>query len=88
MSEELDTYLTTDTIIEVTKAQFGIEKSDREMTDADIAQVMRHIGSFAPDTAWDDNKPIMGRIGLGIMLSLTLYQFPEFYARHELWQIH
>lgn len=84
--ERLDTYLNTNIIIEITKAQHDIRKPNSEMADEEIAKIMRFLGSGAPDTIWVDGKPTMGRIGLGVMLSLTLYEFPWFYRKHELWQ--
>jgi len=85
--ENLDTYLDTDTIIEMTKAQHDIRKPNSEMSDGEIAEIMRFLGSSAPDTIWSGDKPMFGRIGLGLMLSLTLYDFPGFYERHELSQM-
>lgn len=82
--EQLDTYLSADTIIEIVKAQHNIRKPNSEMEDEEIAKIMRYLGSGAPDTVWIDGKPVLGRMGLGVMLSLTLYEFPEFYMRHEL----
>ena len=84
--ERLDTYLGADTIIEMIKAQHGIKTPNPEMTDEEIAKVMRFLGSGAPDTVWVDGEPMRGRTGIGIMLSLTLYQFPDFYDRHGLSQ--
>ena len=84
--EDLDTYLDADTVIELTKAQHNIRKPNSEMTDEEIAKIMRFLGSRAPDAILVDEKPVYGRLGIGIMLSLTLYEFPEFYTRHELWQ--
>lgn len=86
--EQLDTYLYANTIIEITKAQHDIRKPNPEMTDEEIAKIMRHLGSGAPDTTWIDGKPVLGRMGYGVMLSLALYEFPEFYARHGLSQLH
>ncbi len=84
--ERLDTYLDTDTIIDITRAGLGISAPSSQMTDSEIAEVMRYLASSAPDTIWVDDKPVFGRIGFGLMLSLTLYEFPDFYERHELWQ--
>lgn len=84
--EHLDTYLSPDILIELAKAKCNIKKPDSEMTDAEIGEVMRHIGSYAPDTVWIDDRPTFGRIGIGIMLSLALYGFQSFYTRHELSQ--
>ena len=85
-NEQLDTYLSTNIIIDITKAQHNIRKPNSEMADEEIAKIMRFLGSGAPDTTWVDGKPNMGRTGLGVMLSLTLYEFPGFYIRWELWQ--
>lgn len=85
-SERPDTYLETDTIIDLVKANLGIDKPKLEMTDEEIAEVMRYLATPAPDTFWVDDKPVFGRIGISLILSLTLYEFPEFYERHELAQ--
>ena len=86
MSEGLTDYTLADSIIEVIKSQCGIEKPNAEMTSDEIGIVMRHIGRSAPDTTWLDDKPIFGRTGIGVMLSLTLYAFPDHYIEYELWQ--
>lgn len=84
--EDIDKYLSTWIIIDIVKAQHDIRKPNSEMLDAEIAEIMRFIASGAPDTVWASEKPVFGRVGIGIMLSLSLYVFPEFYARYELWQ--
>lgn len=84
--EKLDTYMDTDTIIDIARSQLGINNSSPYMTDEEIGKVMKFLASDAPDTIWVDDKPVFGRLGVGIMLSLSLYEFPEFYARHELSQ--
>lgn len=83
---KLNIFLDSDEIIEITKAKCGIKTPNTEMTDEEIAEVMRSIGSAAPDTVWVDGKPMIGRMGLGVMLSLSLYEFPDFFTRHELSQ--
>ena len=84
--ERLDTYLDTDTIIDIVKAHLGINNPKSEMTDKEIAEVMRYLATPAPDTIWVDDEPVFGRVGVNLMLSLALYEFPEFYERHELAQ--
>jgi len=88
MSEEerSDIYLDTDTIIDLAKVQLGISL-DSTMTDEEIGNVMKFLASDAPGTIEVDGKPVFGRIGIALMLSLTLYEFPKFYERYELWQI-
>lgn len=85
-SERLNIYLPVDTIIELAKAHCGIEKPSPDMADEEIAKIMRFLASGAPDTIQVDGKYVYGRIGIGIMLSLTLYEFPDFYVKYELWQ--
>lgn len=84
--EELDTYMMADTIIDLAKAQFDIIKPSPEMNNKEIADIMKYLASGAPDTMWFEEKPIFGRIGISLMLSLTLYEFPKFYQEHELSQ--
>jgi len=85
--ERLDLYLQPDSIIELAKSHQGISKPNSDMTDEEIADIMKFLASGAPDTMWVDGSPYFGRIGIGLMLSLTLYEFPDFFARHELPQI-
>ena len=85
--EQLDTYLGANIIIDIVKAQHNIRKTNLEMTDEEVSKIMRFLGKGAPDTIWVDGHPNLGRTGLGVMLSLTLYEFPEFYVRWELWQV-
>lgn len=87
MTKNTGEYLSANIIIDIVKAQYNIGELNSEMTDGDIGRIMRFLGSGAPDTVWIDGKPNLGRTGIGIMLSLTMYEFPEFYCRHELWQV-
>ena len=86
MTEDLTEYTHPDELVAFAKGYLRIEGSFKDMSDNNIAKIMRSIGSQAPDTVWIEGKPVMGRIGLGVMLSLSLYVFPEFYVEHELWQ--
>jgi hypothetical protein len=68
-------------------ANLRINKSIEELADDDIRKVVRWIGMCAVDTMFiDGDKPILGRIGIGLMLSVTLLEFPEYYAKYELSQ--
>ncbi len=84
--KKLDTCLNADIIIETIKAQYNIKKPNGEMTDEEIAIICKEIGKRAPDTMWFDEEPILGRIGIGTMLFLTITEFPEFYERYGLSQ--
>jgi hypothetical protein len=85
--ESLDEYVKTSELIDWAKANLNIIKPNDAMTDEDIREVIRWIGMCALDTVFlDGDKPIFRRIGIGMMLSVTLLEFPEFYARYELSQ--
>jgi len=77
----------TSELIDWAKANLSIIKLNSEMTDEDIRRVVRWIGLCAVDTIFiNGDKPILRRIGIGMMLSVTLLEFPEFYIRYGLSQ--
>ena len=85
--QSLDEYMSVDEIVNWGKANLNIIKLNSDMTDEDIRRVIRWIGMCAVDTVFvDGDKPILRRIGIGLMLSVTLLEFPEFYVRYELSQ--
>lgn len=73
-------------LIELAKQACDITKSPDEMSINDIQTVVKWIGAQAPDTVWADGKPVFGKIGISLMLSVTLQEFPEFYEQNELSQ--
>lgn len=85
--QSLDEYMTSGQIVNWGKANLNIIKLNSDMTDEDIRRVMRWIGECTKDTIYiDGDKPIFGRVGISLMLSVTLLEFPEFYARYGLSQ--
>jgi len=64
----------------------GIAPPDAPISDQDIRQIMLWIGYNAVDTMYPDDVPKLGRIGIGLMLSVTLLEFPEYYVKYELSQ--
>lgn len=68
------------------KVACNISSENKDLTDDEIAEVCRHIASYAPDTVCVNGKPQFGEIGISLMLSIALYEFPWFYQKHELWQ--
>lgn len=85
--EDLDKYMETNQLIDWAKANLDIIKLNSDMTDEDIRKVIRWIGMCAVDTVFvGGDKPILRRIGIGMMLTVTLLEFPEFYNRYELAQ--
>lgn len=76
----------TSDIVDAAREACAIKTPKHKMTDDEIRTAMRWIGARAPDTIWVDGKPAFGRIGIGLMLSITLAEFPEYYARYGLGQ--
>ncbi len=73
--QSLDEYMSVDQIVNWGKANLNIIKLNSDMTDEDIRRVMRWIGMCSYDTIFvDGDKPRLGRIGIGLMLSVTLCQ--------------
>jgi hypothetical protein len=70
----------------VAKDACGIHVPNSEMTDDQIVKVVRWVGEHAPDTRWEDGKPVIGRRGIEAMLTMTVVEFPEFYEKHGLSQ--
>ena len=87
MIENLNEYASITELIVGAKEMLGIEKPDSEMADWEIANVMKLLAQGAPDNIWVDNKVVYGRLGISAMLSLALYEFPDFYIRHGLSQV-
>ena len=80
-------YLEAHEFVDWAMVNLHIIKPNDELTDEDIRRIVRWIGMCAWDTVYvDGDKPIIRRHGIGMMLSVTLLEFPEFYARHGLSQ--
>lgn len=64
----------------------NISGENKDLTDAEIAKVCKFIALCAPDTKTVNGKVEYGEIGISLMLSIALYEFPWFYEKFELWQ--
>ena len=68
-------------------ANLRIKKPEGTLPDKHIREVIRWVGICAVDTIFvGGDKPILGRIGIGLMLTVTLLEFPEYYMKYELSQ--
>ena len=68
-------------------ANLRIRKPEGTLPDELIREVIRWVGICSVDTIFTgENKPILGRIGIGLMLTVTLLEFPEYYMKYELAQ--
>ena len=79
-------YLRTSDLVGIAKEACHITKLNTEMGEDEIRTVVRWIGEQSPDTRWVDGKPVIGRIGIDMMLSITIMEFPLFYMWHKLSQ--
>ena len=79
-------YTTARCLVDWAMARNGIRKPREELTDRDIRRVMRWVGLCSADTILDTGKPVFGRVGIGLMLTVTLLEFPGFYERYGLAQ--
>jgi hypothetical protein len=82
----LDGYSTARDLIEWALAVHDITKPVEELTDDEIRRIVRWLGMSAVDSILVEGEPIPGRIGIGLMLSITLLEFPEYYVKYELAQ--
>ncbi len=87
MIEDPDGYMYPWQLVDWAQANLKIVKPREILTNEDIREVIHWIGMCTVDTIFiDGDKPIIGRIGIGLMLTVTLLEFPEYYMKYELAQ--
>ena len=80
-------FMTPEQLLNWAKANLNIIKRNSDMTEDDIRRAVRWIGECSYDTIFiDGDKPRIGRVGIGLMLTVTLMEFPQFYIKYELSQ--
>ena len=85
--ESLNEYMYTWELVDWAAANLKIVRRKEALTNADIREIMFWIGMCTVDTIFiDGDKPVIGRIGIGLMLTVTLLEFPEYYMKYELTQ--
>ena len=84
--EDISSYSRVKELVALAKEACSISKPNSEMTDAEIRDVAHWIWKQLPDSSWKDGKIIPGRIGIDLMLFVTISEFPEFYERRGLSQ--
>ncbi len=85
MEHRID-YQDTGLAVETAKQACGIATPNPDMSDEEIRTVCKWLAERAPDTTYVGGKPKLGKIGTGVMLSIALYEFPDFYDRYGLSQ--
>jgi len=88
MIDDLSDWMPAAEIVRLAMFDLDIDKPKEELLDADIRAIMRYIGLWASgiDLA-DPADQIIGLFGVGIMLTVTLLEFPEYYERYQLSQV-
>ena len=87
MTEAPDGYMYTWELVTWAQANLNIMKPKEALTNTDIKEIIRWIGMCSYDTIFlDGDKPVLGRIGIGLMLTVTLLEFPDYYMKYELFQ--
>jgi hypothetical protein len=74
-------------IIDLAMVDLCIYKPKEELEDADIKAIMRYIGQWAEENDFTNLcSPRLGLFAVGIMLTVTLLEFPSYYQKHGLSQ--
>ncbi len=83
---KLRSHLAASDIVNIAKIELHIHSDNAFLNDNDIRSICRWIGSRAPDTVDSDSDLSFGKIGIDIMLFVSLNAFPWFYEKYELYQ--
>jgi len=84
---DINEYMTAGELVDWAQANLKIMKPKEALANAEIREIMRWIGMCSVDTIFiGGEKPILGRIGIGLMLTVTLLEFPDYYVKYELSQ--
>jgi len=86
LRQELREYLEPSELVAQAKASFNIIKPNAEMSENEVRRVVRWIGECAYDIIYIDDEPLFGRAGIGLMLLVTMMEFPMFYEKYDLSQ--
>ena len=84
---DINEYMTAGELVDWAQANLKIMKPKEALANAEIREIMHWIGMCSVDTIFiGGEKPILGRIGIGLMLTVTLLEFPDYYVKYELSQ--
>jgi hypothetical protein len=71
-------------LVDLAKEFYGIKKPNEDLTDKEIALLVRSIAQRAPDYSLESN--VYGVVAIGLILFITLMVFPRLYEELELSQ--
>ena len=86
MRQEIQEYSNPSELIDWAKASFNITKPNNELSEDEVSRVVRRIGDCAYDTIYIGDEPRLSRAGIGLMLLVTMMEFPMFYEKYDLSQ--
>jgi hypothetical protein len=88
MTADLSEWTTAEIIVEMSKCDLGIYKPNKELIDAEVKIIMHHIGVCATELyCIDGYDSRISLFGVGIMISVCIQTFPDYYERYELSQV-
>jgi len=87
MMDDLSDWITPEMLVDWAMYDLGYDSSTEGLPDADIKKIMHYIGVWATnvETPALENPPI-SPFGIGVMLSVCLQVFPDYFQKFELWQ--
>ena len=87
MMGDLQGFLTPEQLVDMAMHDLAIDIPVAELPDADIKKIMHYIGVWASqvETPAIENSKISS-FGIGVMLSVCLQVFPDYFQKFELWQ--
>jgi hypothetical protein len=87
MTEDLRDWMEAGQIVELAMFDLGISKAKEDLGDSDIRKIMHYIGQWADETDFTNLcSPRLGLFAIGVMLTVCLLEFPEYYEKYQLSQ--
>jgi len=87
MINDIDEWDTSDIIVALAMVDIGMDKPRDTLNDDDIRKVMHYVGQWANEYDFTNpNSPRLGLFAVGVMLTVCLLEFPDYFQRHELAQ--
>ena len=87
MMDYLSDWMTPEMLVDLAMYDLGMGVSTEGLTDDDISKIMHYIGVWATNVETPAlENPRISLFGLGMMLSVCLLMFPDFYQKNQLSQ--
>jgi hypothetical protein len=87
MMDYLSDWMTPEMLVDMAMYDLGMGTSTEGLTDAEIVTIVKYVGQWATNVETPAlENPKISLFGLGIMLSICLLIFPDFYEHNQLSQ--